>query len=309
MRIGKQRRRPSLADGEDLASGGSPCDTRHHTAGCDDNDSLRAYLKDIQQFSLLTAEQEMALAQRIEAGCGISRQRLTEANLRLVVAIARKYSGRGLPVIDLIQEGNIGLIRAVEKFDFRKGYRFSTYATWWIRQTIVRALAEKSRSVRIPVHVLETVNRVRRAARRLALELDREPSLEELADEVGLSRQRVSEINRIAETPVSLDAPVSSEQDAPLRDLIEDVSSPSPFESVVGVALNVEIRRALRGLTPREQSVLQLRFGLAGGDECSIIETGRRLRMARDSVQRIEGRALRRLRHPTRARRLMTYMA
>ena len=212
--------------------------------GCADewgDDSVQTYLKEIQQFNVLSADDEILLAQRIETGDPIAKQRLTEANLRLVVAIARKYTGRGLPILDLIQEGNIGLIRAVERFDYRRGFRFSTYATWWIRQTVVRAIADKSRSIRIPVHVLDSLNRVRKATRRLALELDREPSLEELADEVGLDRQRVAELMRIAENPASLDAPVSWESDAQLRDLVEDVSSPSPLEAVVGAALVVAI--------------------------------------------------------------------
>lgn len=273
------------------------------------DDSVQTYLKEIQQFNVLSADDEILLAQRIETGDPIAKQRLTEANLRLVVAIARKYTGRGLPILDLIQEGNIGLIRAVERFDYRRGFRFSTYATWWIRQTVVRAIADKSRSIRIPVHVLESLNRVRKATRRLALELDREPSLEELADEVGLDRQRVAELMQIVENPASLDAPVSSESDAQLRDLVEDVASPSPLDAVVGASLTIEVRRALRALTPREQSVLQLRYGLVGGRECSASETGQHLRMARDSVRRIEVRALRRLRHPSHARRLVTFMA
>ena len=273
------------------------------------DDSVQTYLKEIQQFNVLSPDDEILLAQRIETGDPIAEQRLTEANLRLVVAIAGKYAGRGLPILDLIQEGNIGLIRAVERFDYRRGFRFSTYATWWIRQTVVRAIADKSRSIRIPVHVLESLNRVRRATRRLALELDREPSIEELADEVGLDRQRVAELMRIAEKPASLDAPVNSESDAQLRDLVEDVASPSPLDAVVGASLTTEVRRALRSLTPRDQSVLQLRYGLVCGRECSASETGQHLRMARDSVRRIEVRALRRLRHPSHARRLVTFMA
>jgi RNA polymerase primary sigma factor len=272
------------------------------------DDPVRLYLKEIGRVSLLTAQDEVTLAQRIEAGDVEARQHLTEANLRLVVSIARKYLGRGMPLLDLIQEGNLGLIRAVEKFDYHKGYKFSTYATWWIRQAITRAIADQSRTIRIPVHMVETINKLIRIQRRLLQELGREPTDEEVGDELGVTQERVREIRRIAQDPVSLETPIGEEEDSHLGDFLEDPDAVSPADVASLIVLRDEMEDVLDTLTPRERRVLQLRFGLIDGHQRTLDEVGKRFGVTRERIRQIEAKALRKLRHPSRARKLRDYL-
>jgi RNA polymerase primary sigma factor len=273
------------------------------------DDPLRMYLREIGRVPLLRKEQEVEYAMAIEQGDEEARRQLTEANLRLVVSIAKKYIGRGMSFLDLIQEGNMGLIRAVEKFDYRRGYKFSTYATWWIRQAVSRALADQARTIRVPVHMVENINKHIRVSRRLLQELGREPTEDEIAEEMGVTPERVREIIAIARDPVSLEMPVGAEDDAHLGDFIEDKLAPAPLEVASLAMLRLEVEHVLGTLTPRERRVLQLRFGLAeGGQQRTLEEVGKRLGVTRERIRQIEAKALRKLRHPARSGRLSDFI-
>ena len=267
-------------------------------------DPVRIYLKEIGRVALLKAEEEVALAKAIEAGDEEARHRLAEANLRLVVSIAKKYMGRGLSLLDLIQEGNLGLLRAVEKFDYHRGYKFSTYAHWWIRQAITRGLADKARTIRIPVHTSELINRLGRVSRRLLQELGREPTDEENADEMALTPAKVREIFKVAQAPVSLETPIGHEEDSHLGDFVEDREATSPVDAAVLSMLRVEVEDSLDALTARERRVLQLRFGLFDAHERTLEEVGQRLGLTRERIRQIEAKALRKLRHPSVSEKL-----
>jgi RNA polymerase primary sigma factor len=272
------------------------------------DDSVRMWLREIGKTPLLTMAEEIQLAKRIEAGDEESKAVLTEANLRLVVSIAKRYSGRGMSFPDLIQEGNIGLIRAVEKFDYRKGYKFSTYATWWIRQAITRAIADQGRTIRIPVHMVETINRLVKTQSSLLQDLGREPTLEEIAREMGISADRVSEIYRIAPEPLSLETPIGEEEDSHLADFVEDQEAVSPAEAASSTILREKIEDALNKLTPRERDVLKMRFGLEDGYSRTLEEVGRYFRVTRERIRQIEAKALKKLRHPSRSKKLRDYL-
>jgi len=264
------------------------------------DDPVRMYLTEIGRVSLLTAQQEVDLAQRIEQGDMVAKNALIEANLRLVVSIAKKYVGRGMSLLDLIQEGNTGLIRAVEKFDWHRGYKFSTYATWWIRQAITRGLADQARTIRIPVHMVETSNKLARVSRLLLQELGREPSDEEVADEMGVTIAKVHEITRLPQDPLSLETPVGEEEDSRLGDFVEDRDAEAPAEVASKAMMRSEVDEVLETLTPRERRVLQLRFGLVDGQQRTLEEVGKRFSVTRERIRQIEARALRKLRHPSR---------
>ena len=272
------------------------------------DDPVRMYLKEIGRVSLLTAADEVDLAKRIEAGDDIAKQQLTEANLRLVVSIAKKYIGRGMSFLDLIQEGNMGLIRAVEKFDYHKGYKFSTYATWWIRQAITRAIADQARTIRIPVHMVETINKLVRVSRRLLQELGREPSDEEIAEEMGVTSDKVREIIKVSQDPVSLETPIGEEEDSHLGDFVEDKEAIAPSDAASLTMLHNEVEDILDTLTPRERRVLQLRFGLIDGHQRTLEEVGKRFGVTRERIRQIEAKALRKLRHPSRSKKLRDYL-
>ena len=272
------------------------------------DDSVRMWLREIGKTPLLTSDQEVDLAKRVEAEDEEAKALLTEANLRLVVSIAKRYSGRGMSFPDLIQEGNIGLIRAVEKFDYRKGYKFSTYATWWIRQAITRAIADQGRTIRIPVHMVETINRLIKTNSQLLQDLGREPSLEEIAREMGVPTERVSEIIRIAPEPLSLETPIGEEEDSHLADFIEDQEAISPAEAASNMILREKIDEALSNLTPRERDVLRMRFGLDDGYSRTLEEVGKHFNVTRERIRQIEAKALKKLRHPSRSRKLRDYL-
>jgi RNA polymerase primary sigma factor len=272
------------------------------------DDPVRMYLKEIGRVSLLTAADEVDLAKRIEAGEERAKQQLTEANLRLVVSIAKKYIGRGMSFLDLIQEGNMGLIRAVEKFDYHKGYKFSTYATWWIRQAITRAIADQARTIRIPVHMVETINKLVRVQRRLLQELGREPSDEEVAEEMGITPDKVREIVKVSQDPVSLETPIGEEEDSHLGDFVEDTQAIAPSDAASLTMLHNEVEDILDTLTPRERRVLQLRFGLIDGHQRTLEEVGKRFGVTRERIRQIEAKALRKLRHPSRSKKLRDYL-
>jgi len=271
-------------------------------------DPVRMYLKEIGRIPLLTAEEEVKLAQQIEKGNFQAKKKLAQSNLRLVVSIAKRYVGRGLTFLDLIQEGNQGLIRAVEKYDWRRGYKFSTYATWWIRQAITRAIADQARTIRIPVHMVETINRLYRASRKLMQELDREPTPEEIADELGMSPQRVREILKISQSTTSLEKPVGDDGDSLLGDFIQDTSHPSPDESASKELLKENIKEVLDTLTEREAKVLKMRFGLDGYKPMTLEEVGKAFGVTRERVRQIECKALRKLKHPSRRKKLQDYL-
>jgi len=271
-------------------------------------DPVKMYLREIGQTPLLTSEEEVQLAKRIEKDDPLARSKLAEANLRLVVNVAKKYIGRGMQFLDLVQEGNLGLIRAVEKFDYRKGYRFSTYATWWVRQAISRALADQSRTVRIPVHMIETINKLIKAQRKLLQELGRDPKVDEVAEEMGLSGKKVREIIRTTQEPISLDTPVGKEGDTRLRDFIEDKKSLSPSEAALYLLLKTQLSRVMESLTPREQKILEMRFGLENGRSHTLEEVGEEFKVTRERIRQIEAKALRKLRHPSKNKRLMDYL-
>ncbi|NLY50606.1 MAG: RNA polymerase sigma factor RpoD, partial [Firmicutes bacterium] len=272
------------------------------------DDPVRMYLKEIGRVPLLTAEEEIELATRIEKGDMFARRRLAEANLRLVVSIAKRYVGRGMLFLDLIQEGNLGLLKAVEKFDYRKGFKFRTYATWWIRQAITRAIADQARTIRIPVHMVETINRLVRVQRQLLQELGREPLPEEIAEEMGISVERVREIQKIAQEPVSLETPIGEEEDSHLGDFIEDQEAPSPADAASFSLLREQLEEVLETLTPREKKVLRLRFGLDDGRARTLEEVGQTFGVTRERIRQIEAKALRKLRHPSRSKRLKDFL-
>ncbi|MBR2276066.1 MAG: RNA polymerase sigma factor RpoD [Lachnospiraceae bacterium] len=271
-------------------------------------DPVRMYLKEIGKVPLLTGEEEIELAKRMEQGDEEAKKRLAEANLRLVVSIAKRYVGRGMLFLDLIQEGNLGLIKAVEKFDYRKGYKFSTYATWWIRQAITRAIADQARTIRIPVHMVETINKLIRVNRQLLQELGREPTPEETAEEMGLPVERVREILKISQEPVSLETPIGEEEDSHLGDFIQDDNVPVPAEAAAFTLLKEQLGEVLETLTEREQKVLELRFGLKDGRARTLEEVGRVFKVTRERIRQIEAKALRKLRHPSRSRKLKDYL-
>ena len=272
-------------------------------------DPVRMYLKEIGKVPLLTADEEISLAKRMENGDENAKKRLAEANLRLVVSIAKRYVGRGMLFLDLIQEGNLGLIKAVEKFDYRKGYKFSTYATWWIRQAITRAIADQARTIRIPVHMVETINKLIRVSRQLLQELGREPQPEEIAKEMNMSVDRVREILKISQEPVSLETPIGEEEDSHLGDFIQDDNVPVPADAAAFTLLKEQLVEVLGTLTEREQKVLRLRFGLDDGRARTLEEVGKEFNVTRERIRQIEAKALRKLRHPSRSRKLKDYLA
>ncbi len=271
-------------------------------------DPVRMYLKEIGKVPLLSAEEEIDLAKRMELGDQQAKKRLAEANLRLVVSIAKRYVGRGMLFLDLIQEGNLGLIKAVEKFDYRKGYKFSTYATWWIRQAITRAIADQARTIRIPVHMVETINKLIRVSRQLLQELGREPTPEEISEEMNMPVERVREILKISQEPVSLETPIGEEEDSHLGDFIQDDNVPVPADAAAFTLLKEQLQEVLGTLTEREQKVLTLRFGLEDGRARTLEEVGREFNVTRERIRQIEAKALRKLRHPSRSRKLKDYL-
>ena len=272
------------------------------------NDPVRMYLKEIGRISLLTPQEEMELSVRVENGDEEAKNRLAESNLRLVVSIAKRYVGRGLLFLDLIQEGNIGLMKAVDKFDYDKGYKFSTYATWWIRQAITRALADQARTIRVPVHMVETINKMARIQRQLTLELNREPSEEEIAKKMGISVEKVRDVIKISQDPVSLETPIGEEDDSHLGDFVKDINTMTPEEYATNEILKEEIKAVLETLQEREQEVLELRFGLIDGTSHTLEEVGKRFNVTRERIRQIEAKALRKLRHPSRAKRLKDFL-
>ena len=271
-------------------------------------DPVRMYLKEIGKVPLLSAEEEIELAKKMELGDQEAKKRLAEANLRLVVSIAKRYVGRGMLFLDLIQEGNLGLIKAVEKFDYRKGYKFSTYATWWIRQAITRAIADQARTIRIPVHMVETINKLIRVSRQLLQELGREPSPEEIAEEMNMPVDRVREIMKISQEPVSLETPIGEEEDSHLGDFLPDDNVPVPADAAAFTLLKEQLVEVLGTLTEREQKVLRLRFGLDDGRARTLEEVGKEFNVTRERIRQIEAKALRKLRHPSRSRKLKDYL-
>jgi RNA polymerase primary sigma factor len=272
------------------------------------NDPVRMYLKEIGRISLLSPEEETELSVKIANGDEMAKNILAESNLRLVVSIAKRYVGRGLLFLDLIQEGNIGLMKAVEKFDYDKGYKFSTYATWWIRQAITRALADQARTIRVPVHMVETINKMARVQRQMTLELNREPSEEELAEKMGITVDKVREVMKISQDPVSLETPIGEEDDSHLGDFIKDERSMSPEEYATNEILKEEIKNVLLTLQEREQEVLELRFGLVDGTSHTLEEVGKKFNVTRERIRQIEAKALRKLRHPSRAKKLKDFL-
>jgi len=272
------------------------------------DDPVKMYLKDIGKVPLLTPEEETELAKRMAENDESAKKLLSEANLRLVVSIAKRYMGRGMQFLDLIQEGNLGLMKAVEKFDYQKGFKFSTYATWWIRQAITRAIADQARTIRIPVHMVETINKQIRISRRLLQELGREPTPEEIAKEMGVTEERVREIQKIAQDPVSLETPIGEEDDSHLSDFIEDVQSTAPTDKVAATMLKEQLVGVLNTLTPREQRVLMLRYGLGDGRPRTLEEVGKEFNVTRERIRQIEAKALRKLRNPSRSKRLRDFL-
>ena len=272
------------------------------------DDPVRMYLKEIGRVPLLSAEEEVELAKRMEQGDEEAKKKLAEANLRLVVSIAKRYVGRGMLFLDLIQEGNLGLIKAVEKFDYGKGFKFSTYATWWIRQAITRAIADQARTIRLPVHMVETINKLIRVSRQLLQELGRDPSPEEIAAAMEIPVERVREIQKVAQEPVSLETPIGEEEDSHLGDFIEDEDAPAPAEAASYILLKEQLESVLDTLTPREEKVLRLRFGLDDGRSRTLEEVGQEFGVTRERIRQIEAKALRKLRHPSRSRKLKDYL-
>ena len=276
--------------------------------GINIDDHVKMYLKEIGKVDLLDADEEIALAKRMSEGDEEAKKRLAEANLRLVVSIAKRYVGRGMLFLDLIQEGNLGLIKAVDKFDYSKGYKFSTYATWWIRQAITRAIADQARTIRIPVHMVETINKLVRISRQLVQELGREPTTEELAKELNMSVEKVREISKISQEPVSLETPIGEEEDSHLGDFIPDDDAPAPSEVASFVMLKEQLEDVLKTLTAREAKVLRLRFGLEDGRPRTLEEVGKEFDVTRERIRQIEAKALRKLRHPSRSKKLKDYL-
>ena len=279
--------------------------------GVSSDDPVRLYLKEIGKYPLLTTEEEIALAKQIAEGTpeeqAAAKKKLSEANLRLVVSIAKRYVGRGMQFLDLIQEGNLGLIKAAEKFDYTKGYKFSTYATWWVRQAITRAIADQARTIRIPVHMVETINKLIRVNRQLAQELGRDPTPAEIAKEMGISESRVREIIKIAQEPVSLETPIGEEEDSHLGDFIEDENAPAPAEVASNAMMREQLQEVLHTLTPREEKVIRLRFGLEDGQAHTLEEVGKEFNVTRERIRQIEAKALRKIRHPGRSKKLRDY--
>ena len=273
------------------------------------SDPVHIYLKEIGKIPLLTASEELRLAKKAQEGSKEARKQLAEANLRLVVSVAKKYIGRGMLFSDLIQEGNLGLIKAVEKFDYRKGYKFSTYATWWIRQAITRAIADQARTIRIPVHMVETINRMLRISRRMVQELGREPTPKELAQKMGIGIEKVNEILKASQAPVSLETPVGEEEDSHLGDFIQDHHMPVPVEEAAHTLLCEQLEEVLKTLSDREEKVLRLRFGLNDGKQRTLEEVGREFHVTRERIRQIEAKALRKLKHPTRSKKLKDYLS
>ncbi len=276
--------------------------------GINVDDPVRMYLREIGKIPLLSFEEELDLAKKVMEGDEEAKQKLSESNLRLVVSIAKKYVGRGMLFLDLIQEGNMGLIKAVEKFDYRKGYKFSTYATWWIRQAITRAIADQARTIRIPVHMVETINKLIRTSRHLLQQLGREPTPDEIAEELEIPLEKVMEIQKIAQDPVSLETPIGEEDDSHLGDFIQDEDSPAPQDSAAFTLLREQLEDVMNTLTPREAKVLKLRFGLIDGRPRTLEEVGREFMVTRERIRQIEAKALRKLRHPSRSKKLRDYM-
>ena len=272
------------------------------------DDPVRMYLREIGRIPLLTYEEELDLAQKILEGDEDAKQKLAESNLRLVVSIAKKYVGRGMLFLDLIQEGNMGLMKAVEKFDYTKGFKFSTYATWWIKQAITRAIADQARTIRIPVHMVETINKLIRTSRHLLQQLGREPTPEEIAAEMEIPVERVAEIQKIAQDPVSLETPIGEEDDSHLGDFIQDEESPAPHDAASYTMLREQLEEVMNTLTPREAKVLKLRFGLEDGKSRTLEEVGKEFNVTRERIRQIEAKALRKLRHPSRSKKLRDYM-
>ena len=277
--------------------------------GSNVDDPVRMYLREIGKIPLLTYDQELELAKKVLENDEEAKQKLAESNLRLVVSIAKKYVGRGMLFLDLIQEGNMGLIKAVEKFDYTKGYKFSTYATWWIRQAITRAIADQARTIRIPVHMVETINKLIRTSRHLLQQLGREPTPEELSKELEMPVEKVMEIQKIAQDPVSLETPIGEEDDSHLGDFIQDEDSPAPHDSAAYTLLKEQLEEVMNTLTPREAKVLKLRFGLEDGKARTLEEVGKEFNVTRERIRQIEAKALRKLRHPSRSKRLKDYMS
>ena len=276
--------------------------------GINIDDPVRMYLREIGRIPLLSYDEELELAKRVLAGDEAAKQKLAESNLRLVVSIAKKYVGRGMLFLDLIQEGNMGLIKAVEKFDYTKGYKFSTYATWWIRQAITRAIADQARTIRIPVHMVETINKLIRTSRHLLQQLGREPTPEEIAAEMEIPVEKVTEIQKIAQDPVSLETPIGEEDDSHLGDFIQDDDSPAPQDAAAYTLLREQLEEVMKTLTPREAKVLKLRFGLEDGKSRTLEEVGKEFNVTRERIRQIEAKALRKLRHPSRSKKLKDYM-
>ncbi len=276
--------------------------------GINIDDHVKMYLKEIGKVDLLSSEEEQSLAKRMAEGDEQAKKRLAEANLRLVVSIAKRYVGRGMMFLDLIQEGNLGLIKAVDKFDYTKGYKFSTYATWWIRQAITRAIADQARTIRIPVHMVETINKLSRVNRQLVQEYGREPTPDELAKELGMPVERVRDILKISQDPVSLETPIGEEEDSHLGDFIPDDDAPAPSEAASFVLLKEQLVEVLKTLTPREAKVLKLRFGLEDGRQRTLEEVGSQFKVTRERIRQIEAKALRKLRHPSRSKKLKDYL-
>ena len=276
--------------------------------GINIDDPVRMYLREIGRIPLLSYDEELELAKKVLAGDEAAKQKLAESNLRLVVSIAKKYVGRGMLFLDLIQEGNMGLIKAVEKFDYTKGYKFSTYATWWIRQAITRAIADQARTIRIPVHMVETINKLIRTSRHLLQQLGREPTPEEMAAEMEIPVEKVTEIQKIAQDPVSLETPIGEEDDSHLGDFIQDDDSPAPQEAAAYTLLREQLEEVMKTLTPREAKVLKLRFGLEDGKSRTLEEVGKEFNVTRERIRQIEAKALRKLRHPSRSKKLKDYM-
>lgn len=272
------------------------------------DDPVKMYLKDIGRVPLLSADEEIELAKRMQENDEAAKKRLSEANLRLVVSIAKRYVGRGMLFLDLIQEGNLGLMKAVEKFDYQKGFKFSTYATWWIRQSITRAIADQARTIRIPVHMVETINKLTRVQRILLQELGREPTPFEIAEKMGVSEERVREIQKIAQDPVSLETPIGEEEDSHLGDFIEDEKTTTPSDSVAFTMLKEQLLGVLDTLTPREEKVLRLRYGIDDGKSRTLEEVGKEFNVTRERIRQIEAKALRKLRHPSRSKRLKDFL-
>ena len=276
--------------------------------GINIDDPVRMYLREIGRIPLLSYDEELELAKKVLAGDEAAKQKLAESNLRLVVSIAKKYVGRGMLFLDLIQEGNMGLIKAVEKFDYTKGYKFSTYATWWIRQAITRAIADQARTIRIPVHMVETINKLIRTSRHLLQQLGREPTPEEIAAEMEIPVEKVTEIQKIAQDPVSLETPIGEEDDSHLGDFIQDDDSPAPQDAAAYTLLREQLEEVMKTLTPREAKVLKLRFGLEDGKSRTLEEVGKEFNVTRERIRQIEAKALRKLRHPSRSKKLRDYM-